>query len=202
MAQEYEVLFADINHDEIRAKLKKLGAKKDFTKTFQRLNFEYPDWRLDKKDSWIRLQDEGDKINLAFKKRLGPAKGENGDDLGMEEIEFEISDYKKAKEFFLAIGFVVKFEFEKRRERWILDEIQFDLDEYPLIPPLLEIESSSWKKVDKGVELLKLDKSKKRICTAYQIYLDNDINPQDFIVVKFDEQIKRNKEKNPPKALH
>ncbi|HRY63044.1 MAG TPA: CYTH domain-containing protein [Patescibacteria group bacterium] len=188
--EEFEAIFTDINLDGIRNKLKTLGARKIFEKTYRRLNFEYPDWRLDKDHSWIRLRDEGDKITLAFKKRLGPGEGDNGNDLGMREIEFEVSDYNKTRDFFLAIGLVHKLEVENRRERWLFKDIQFDIDTYPLIPTYLEIESSSWAKVKEGSELLDLDYNQKRICSATQIAKDYGIITQDYSIFTFDRQIK------------
>jgi adenylate cyclase, class 2 len=189
--EEFEVIFTNINVAEIRNKLKSLGAQKIFEKTYRRLNFEYPDWRLDKNASWIRLRDEGEKITLAFKKRLGPGEGEHGNDLGMREIEFEVSDYDKTRDFFLAIGLIYKLEVENRRERWMLSDIQFDIDTYPLIPTYLEIESSSWAKVKEGSELLGLDYRQKRICSGTQIYKDHGIITQDYSILTFDRQIKR-----------
>ena len=189
--QEFEAIFTDIDVKATRAKFETLGAQKIFEKTYRRLNFEYPDWRLDKDHSWIRLRDEGEKITLAFKKRIGPGAGENGNDLGMEEIEFEVGAYDRAKDFFLAIGLVHKLEVESRRERWVLNDLQFDIDTYPLIPTYLEIESSSWNKVKEGSELLGLDYNQKRICSGTQIYKDHGIITQDYSILTFDRQIKR-----------
>lgn len=189
--QEFEVVFTDINIEEIRAKLKSLGAKKIFERTYRRLNFEYPDWRLDKNNSWIRLRDEGDKITLAFKKRLGPGEGKNGNDLGMEEIEIEVNDFEKTKQFFLSAGFIIKYDIENKRERWIWGDYQFDLDTYPVIPTILEIESTSWQKVDQAIELLGLDKKRKRVCTAYQICREGGFNPEDYQIIHFDKLVRR-----------
>lgn len=189
--REYEAVYPDIDLKAIRKKLKSIGAKQDFKRSYRWLNFEYPDWRLDSNHSWIRLRDEGDKITLSFKKRIGPGQGQHGNDLGMEENEIIVDSFDKAKDFFLSIGFVIKYDMEKTREHWTLADIIFDIDTYPLIPTLLEVESSSWPKVDTGIKLLGLDPSKKKIMTAYQIFGDYGHNPKDYQVIHFDKQIKR-----------
>ena len=189
--EEFEVVFTDINIKETRAKLESVGAKKIFKRTYHRLNFEYPDWRLDKNNSWIRLRDEGEKVTLAFKKRIGAGAGEHDNDLDMEEIEFEVSNYEKVRDFFLAIGFVHKLEVENRRERWQYQNIQFDLDTYPLIPTVIEIESDSWDGVSKGIQLLGFDPAKQRICSMSQIAKDYGVDYADYIIYRFDKQVKR-----------
>ena len=58
--------------------------------------FDYPDWRLDKAASWLRLRDEGERITLSFKKRLGISTHDGTtNDAGMKEIEIEVSDFDK-----------------------------------------------------------------------------------------------------------
>lgn len=189
--EEFEAKYTNINLDEFRAKLKSIGAKFEFSRIYRRLNFEYPDWRLNKDNSWIRLRDEGDKITLAFKKRIGPKQGPNGNDLGMQEIEIVVDDFDKTRDIFLAAGLIIKYDVENKRERWTLNNIQFDMDEYPLLPPYIEIEASSWEKVEEGIALLGLDSSKKRICHTGKIYKENGIEIADYFILHFDKQIKR-----------
>ena len=189
--REYEVMYTDINPVQIRKKLKAIGAKKKYKRIFKWTNFDFPDWRLHKDHSWIRLRNEGDKVTLTYKQRLGPGKGGNGNDKGMKEISFAIDDFDMACHFFKAIGMTVKYEVEKEREHWVLNDLEFDIDKYPLIQPLLEIESTSMAKVGKGIKLLGLDPEKKKIQTAYQIYLDNGTDIEKFITIHFDKQKKR-----------
>jgi len=69
--EEIEVKFLNIDPDLIENRLKEVGAKKVFERFYKRKAFDYPDLRLDKAGAWIRLRDEGDKITLAFKQRIG-----------------------------------------------------------------------------------------------------------------------------------
>lgn len=195
--REYEVMYTDINPVQIRKKLKAIGAKRKYKRIFKWTNFDFPDWRLHKEHSWIRLRDEGDKITLTYKQRISPSKKKNGNDKGMVEISFGINDFKSAIHFFKAIGMVTKYEFEKIREHWEFKDIEFDIDKYPLIPPLLEIESSSMARVGKGIKLLGLDANKKRIQTAYQVYQEKGIDIKKFITIHLKNQKKREKNKTP-----
>ena len=135
------------------------------------------------------MRDEGDKITLAYKQRLGWEK--EGNDDGMEEVEIEISDYETAKEFLLKIGLVVKLEQEKRRTRWIKDDVEFDIDEWPQLRPYLEIESSSWEKVNNASKELGFNVDTQKICSATQVYEMEGINDKDYIKMTFDEFVKR-----------
>lgn len=139
--EEIEVKFLNINVPEFRKQHKKLGAKKVFEKLYRRKMFDYPDWRLDKRGAWLRIRDEGDKVMMVYKQRLGIKEGGNDD--GMEEIEVEVSDFEQTSLIFDKIGFITKRYTENRRERWKLGEVTFDLDTYPLIPTYLEIEATS-----------------------------------------------------------
>lgn len=66
MQVEFEAKAIKINKDEIRKKLKKLGAKLIFKeREFTRMTFETPELR--EKGAWIRLRDEGDKVTLTLK---------------------------------------------------------------------------------------------------------------------------------------
>lgn len=69
--EEIEVKFLDIDPEAIEKRLLKIGAKFNFDKIHQRTIFDYPDLRLNAQGAYLRLRDEGEKVTLAFKKRLG-----------------------------------------------------------------------------------------------------------------------------------
>ncbi len=190
MNQEYEVKILNIEVADIEAKLKKLGATKEGDYFYRSCSFDYPGFPMDKNASWVRLRDEGDKIMMAYKKRLG-VKSNKGDDEGMEQIEFEIKDYEVAKLFLLKIGMIVKFESEKKRTRWKKDGVEFDIDTWPKLKPYLEIESSSHAKVDEAMSWLGMDKRDALRCSSTQIYEMNGIRDKDYISITFGEWVKR-----------
>mgnify|MGYP000956228617 CR=1 FL=1 len=190
--EEIEVKFLNINPTSLQAKLKKIGAKKVGHYFYRRQMFDYADWRLDKKSAWVRLRDEGDKITLAYKQRLG-VKSHSGkhNDGGMQEIEIEVSDFDKTSAILLSTGLVKKYYQENKRIRWKKGNVEFDIDFWPRLNPYLEIEAPSWKAIDKAIVLLGLNPDDKKIFTANQVYKLNGINELDYEEITFKRFVKR-----------
>ena len=189
--EEIEVKFLDINPKKIEEKFKNIGAQKVFDDLYRRKVFDYPDLRLDKAGSWIRLRDEGDKVTLALKQRIGIGADEKTHDKSMEEIEVEVSDFDKTAEILLRAGFIQKHYVENRRIRYQLDDIEFDIDFYPLIEPYLEIEAPSWEKINEAISLLGFNPEDKKIFSTYQIYELKGIDFNDYKEVTFKRTVKK-----------
>lgn len=190
--EEIEVKFLNIDVKSMEKKLREVGAKKIFEKIYKRKVFDYPDLRLNDAGAWIRLRDEGDRITLTFKQRVG-VKGHNGktNDKTMEEIEIEVNDFERAMEFLNKIGLKEKFYEENKRIRYELNNIEFDIDFWPGLEPYLEIEADSWKKINKAISLLNLDPKDKKIFSTYQIYQLKGIDENDYKEITFDRMIKK-----------
>ena len=191
--EEIEVKFLDIDIADITQRLKDIGAELAGEYLYKRQVFDYADLRLDNDGAWIRLRKEEDKVMLSYKRRLGWTKGSTaGDDQGMEEIEFEVSDFEKTSAFLYKLDLVDKFYFENKRTRYVKDGIEFDIDEWPLIPPYLEIEASSMEEIDRAIEMLGFKKEDAKTFSATQIYALNDIDDKDYVKLTFTEAVKRN----------
>jgi len=190
--EEIEVKFLNISPKEIEKKLKEAGAEKVFDKVYRRKVFDYPDLRLNDRGAYLRLRDEGDKITLTFKQRLG-VKSHDGktNDEGMEEIEIKVSDFEKTAELLTKMGLKEKFYEENRRIRHQLGDIEFDIDFWPLLDPYLEIEAPSWEKIDEAIKLLKLDPKDKKIFSTYQVYQLKGIDENDYQILTFEKTIKK-----------
>lgn len=155
MSKEFETHILDIDRGEIIKKLEALGAKKIKDVLQKRITFDYPDRRLDAKRAFIRLRDNGaGTIELAYK--CNAVNGETGVG-GSDEIELSVSSMEKAKEFFLAIGLEMKQLIETKRITYTLEDIIFDIDEWPMLPPFVEVEAPSEGRVMEGVRLLGFD---------------------------------------------
>jgi len=190
--EEIEVKFLNIDAEEISAKLESIGAKKIFHRLYKRKVFDYPDLRLDKKGAWIRLRNEGDKITLAFKQRIG-VKAHDGsvDDKSMEEIEIKVSDFEKTGEFLKSVGLKEKTYQENKRIRYIFEKIEFDIDFWPHLEPYLEIEADSWEEIDKAIKLLGLNPEEKRIFSTHQVYKLKGIDEEEYKEMTFDRMVKK-----------
>lgn len=188
--EEIEVKFLEVDKDALELQLLGLGAKKEGEYFYKRQVFDYPDLSLDQKSAWIRLRDEGDQIMLSYKQRLG-MQGNSGNDEGMKEIEVAVSDFGRTADFLYELGLVNKFYFENRRTRYVYKNVEFDIDEWPLLEPYLEIEAGSWKEIDEAIEWLGLNRDDMKKFSTTQIYALKGINDKDYSKLTFTEAVKK-----------
>ncbi len=137
MNTEIEVKFLDTDHDEIRRKLKELDAKLEQPMRLMRRSLiEMPHHAAVK--GFVRIRDEGDKITMAYKQR-----DDHTSIHGTKEIEVEVSDFDDTVKLLEAAGWPAITYQESKRETWKLGEAEVVLDEWPWIPPYIEIEAPS-----------------------------------------------------------
>lgn len=161
---EYEAKFLDINKDKARAKLKEIGAKLVQPEFLQkRVVFELPKGH-EIKGGWLRVRNEEDKITMSLKVVDGE-KIEN-----QKEICLKVDNFEEAVSFLLSIGCTKKSYQETKREKWMLDDIEIDIDEWPFLEPFIEIEGNSEEKVKAFCEKMGLDYSKTMFCAVDTIY--------------------------------
>jgi len=189
--EEIEVKFLNIDIAAIEAKLKAIGAKKVFNRLYRRKVYDYPDLRLNQAGAWVRVRDEGDKVTLGFKQRKEAGKDAGKNDAGMDEVELTVGDFDKTAQFLEKIGLVQKFYEENRRIRWLKDDIEFDIDHWPMLKPYLEIEASNWEDIDRGIALLDLDPKDKKIFSTFQVYQLEGINELEYDIITFEKTIKK-----------
>ena len=187
--EEIEGDFLDIDVAKIKKTLEKLGAKKVFEKKYKRkvlaINGDYHN------TFWVRVRDEGDKITLTYKKPLGAGQGAKGTDLGMEEIEVDVSDFDKTVLLLEKIGLQVCIYEENFRTRYGLDGVEVDIDSWPLIPTFLEIEGKSWDEVNQTAEKLGFNPKDMYVCPIGKIYSVYGINVHDYTMLTFKKQVKK-----------
>ncbi len=182
--KEFETRVLGINKAELAKKLEALGAKKVKDVLQKRITFDYPDRRLDAKNAFIRVRDNGSgKVELAYKRN--PLSSEAGVSAS-EEIELEISDMGKAKAFFEAIGLDAKQLIETKRITYTLDDLTFDIDEWPLLPPFVEVEGPNEARVMEGVALLGFTEADTFQGDAGSMYDQKGIDWKAMKVIAFD----------------
>jgi adenylate cyclase class 2 len=138
MQTEVEVKFLQVDHDDIRAKLKAAGAELEQPMRLMRRSlFDFEDKRLHKSWAHFRVRDEGDKVTMTLKreKRDGAT-----DAHGVQEVETTVGDYEIAVELFKELGLVMESQQESKRENWELDGCEVVLDEWPWLKPYIEVE--------------------------------------------------------------
>ena len=148
MDVEYEGKFLNIDKEEMRHRLKKIGARLERSEYLQRrIPFRLPKEKQSK-NSWLRVRDEGDKITLSLKM----VDGEGIE--GQKEICLEVDNFDNAVKLLEAIGCEPKSYQETKRELWKLEGAEITIDEWPFLEPFVEIESSSEEDVKKVAEKL------------------------------------------------
>ena len=91
------------------------------------------------------------------------------------KLKAEIYEMFKCKkitpnEFLNKIGFIARSYQENRRIQYILDNVELDIDTWPMIPTYLEIEASNEKEIYNMIEKLGLNDSKITLLNCDDIY--------------------------------
>jgi adenylate cyclase class 2 len=153
MHTEVEVKFLDIDIDDMRSRLKAVGAScEQPMRKMRRVLIEQPEHEAE--HSFIRVRDQGDKITLTFKRRA-KEKLEFIDDT--KEIEVEVSSFEDTIELLKQAGWPYKTYQENRRETWMLNGAEVVIDEWPWLSPQIEIEAEDEATVRAAAEKLGLD---------------------------------------------
>ena len=171
MKNEIEAQFLDINKDEMRVKLKEIGAKCVKPEVLMRRVVFYTG-----PHSFARVRDEGGgKIVMTYKN-----VSDDKSILGTKEVNLEIDNYEDGVLFLRGCGLEEKAEQESYRETWEFGDVEICIDEWPWIPPFIEIEAPSEELVWDTAKKLGFNKSQAKfgsVDTTYQKYygIDTDI---------------------------
>lgn len=172
MNNEIEAQFLDINKDEIRERLAKIGAKCVKPEVLmRRVVFDTGP------HSFARVRDEGaGKIVMTYKN-----VSDDKSIMGTKEVNLVIDNYENGVMFMRGCGLEEKAEQESLRETWTYDgglgEVEICIDTWPWIPTFIEIEGPSEEAVWKTAEALGLDKATVKfgsVDTTYEHYYGVD----------------------------
>jgi adenylate cyclase, class 2 len=188
--EEIEAKFLDIDVVDLKTKLEKFGAQFVGSFDYKRKAYDFPSLPLSEKHAWVRVRDEGDRVVMTYKQRL-EANSETMRDGGMKEVEVVVSDFNLTDQFLKSIGMIEKFYEENKRERYIFDNVEIDIDTWPMITPYVELEGNSWENVEAVAEKLGFVWSEHLRCSTMQIYKKYGIDENDYAVITFNEQIKK-----------
>jgi len=145
-AVEIEARFINLDRAEVEKKLAALGAKKEFESFFKEWIFAYEEWAPHHKR--IRVRDDGKNVWLTYK--ANPSWELDS----TEEIEIMSSSSSDTAKIFEKIGVpMVRYQ-EKKRIEYTLGDAKIELDFWPKIPMVLEIEAPSKGSVIAAAKLL------------------------------------------------
>ncbi len=136
MNTEFEVKFVDAHHDEVREKLRELGAVLEQPlRLMKRAIIETP--ALKTKNAFLRVRDEGHRVTLTYKQFTELSID------GAKEHEIVVSDFQATIALLEAAGLPYSSFQESKRETWTIDGAEVVLDEWPWLNPYIEIEGDS-----------------------------------------------------------
>lgn len=161
MKTEYEVRVLEIDVEKLIKKLNELGAKK--VGDWNQRRYVY-DIDVNCKTRWIRLRTNGENTTLTYKE----IQEQTVD--GTKEIEFEVENFDIANEFLQKAGFLNGKYQENHRIRYMLNDVELDIDTWPMIPTYLEIEAQNEKQVYDMIKLLELENEKITAEDVVEVY--------------------------------
>ncbi|MEK7509850.1 MAG: CYTH domain-containing protein [Patescibacteria group bacterium] len=157
MAHEIETKVLDIDSAKVQKQLTELGATK-LRETRLIVDWYRPVGTKEGEDAWylrIRSNSEGEH-EVTWK-----AKSEiSGTTRKHKEINFHVDEPEKLSDLFEGIGLEKYARQEKDRISFTLQDWLFEIDDYPGMPPFLEIEGSSEEHVNEAIKLLGLEKNR------------------------------------------
>ena len=155
MQTEIEAKWLNVDKDELRAKLKKIGAELvQPERLLVRALYDFADKSLQGKNSWVRVRDEADKVTLSYKQLNDRTLH------GTKEVTVVVDDFEVTCKFLESIGMQRKSHQETKRESWQIGDIQVELDTWPWIPSFVEIEAPDEKQLQQTAAKLELDYAK------------------------------------------
>lgn len=181
MHTEYEARVLEINKKELEKRLLELGATKvaDFDYKRRIYNF-HPE--TNKK--WIRLRTNGTKTTLTIKELTDTTID------GTKEMEIEVSSFEETNKMLNELGYASHTYQENKRTRYILDNVEIDIDTWPYIPTYVEIEGKSVDEVENTIAKLNLDKAKQTSIDVQGVFKEfYNIDIAKMPVVKFGEEL-------------
>ena len=148
MKSEIEARLLECDTEKILAKLKQNNAT--FVGDWLQLRYCY-DFNPVRKNSWIRLRTNGIETTLTIKEILTDKID------GTKESEIVVSDFFMTDEILNKLGYTARSKQENRRIRFYLDNVEIDIDFWPMIPPYVEFEANSESEIKSVCEKLGID---------------------------------------------
>jgi adenylate cyclase class 2 len=146
LSTEFEAKVLDVDPAQMASSIVSHGGRQQGETLLQRRHVY--DISAGDERRWIRLRDTGNGVTLAVKEIA-----HDGID-GTDEVEVGVDQFEAADELLGRLGFTAKSYQENRRTSFLLDDARLEIDEWPLIPPYLEIEADSREEVVRVAGLL------------------------------------------------
>ena len=144
--KEVEVKLLDVNPSSVEQRLVDLGAEKKFSGLLKVNYFDKESGEIREKGDLLRVRQFGDeRTEVCYKtnKRV-----EDGFKV-CDEYHLSGGSFEEAVNLFENLGYRVTCAYEKRRTTFIHGDLEIVIDEYPEIPPFVEIEGTDTDAIEK-----------------------------------------------------
>lgn len=128
---------------------------------------------------WIRLRETAAKTTLAVK-----VIHHDGID-GVEEVEVEVDDFVRTARLLELQGFHAKAYQENRRTSYLLHGAEVEVDEWPMLPPYVEIEGHDQEHVVEIASLLGYGLHELTTINTQDLYAKFGIDLTEYPVLRF-----------------
>lgn len=176
MDSEFEVRKLNIDKEKFIKKIEALGAT--YVNHYFQKRYVY-DFNPKVENKWIRLRTDGYKTTLAIKEYQSTEVG------GTKELEIEVSDFEKTNEILNQLGYFKRSIQENKRIRYVLNDVEIDIDTWPHLNTYVEFEGKSKEAVFSLLKSLDIVEDEVTTMDAQDIYLANGYNLEDLNNLKF-----------------
>ena len=139
-------------------------------------------------NKWVRLRKTGDKTTLTVKHILKPDNENNDKIQKVIETEMEVPSIEEANDMLIQLGFSFRNYQEKHRVRYDFENIEIDIDSWPLIPTYMEIENESEDEIESVITKLGLDGKRIVSCNTADVYKLYGIDLYQFRELRFSQK--------------
>ena len=136
-------------------------------------------------NKWVRLRKTNNKITLTIKHIL-----KNGDKTDKKiqkvmETEMEVPSIEICNEILNQLGFSFRNYQEKYRTTYDFNNVEVDIDSWPLIPTYMEIENDSEEIIESVIQKLELGEKEIISCNTTDVYKKYGIDIYQYRELKF-----------------
>lgn len=174
---ENELRILEVDPEDIVLRLSKLGARSVGQFAYRRYVF---DLIPKTENEWLRLRTDGVTTTLALKSIQAATVD------GTEELETVVESFDTTLEVLRRAGLTPKGYEENRRRQYVLNSVEVSVDEWPMIPPYVELEGPDEAAIREVARALGVDDEVLTGKGVKEIYRHYGINLDDHKFLTFD----------------
>lgn len=144
-------------------------------------------------NKWVRLRETSGKTTLTIKHILNKElQAKCGTKMQpVLETEMEVPSVESGNAILEQLGFSFRNYQEKRRTTYNFDNVEIDIDSWPLIPPYLEVEGETDEQINNIVRRLGLSDKEIVSCNTDEVYKKYGVDIYQYRELKFSEKDRR-----------